>query len=230
MISIYSFNDYFEVVSALSEELKLESYKLRHQVFKIEKGFNLGGSGNELESDEFDTRSVHYLIKHRGSGTYAATVRFVLPEQDTPFPVEQYCEIDDVKLIPTIGRNNIGELSRLCISKNFKNENTDSHFSATEKRVFEYMSLVLMACATRACVENNLKYSLSSLEPSFFRLAKMMGIYHTKIGPLTEHCGKRFPVLINVEEMMTSLKNTNPNIFKLFSGEIVPIGGFNCGV
>jgi N-acyl amino acid synthase of PEP-CTERM/exosortase system len=102
------FNKYFEMVPATSDELKNEVYKLRYQVFCVDtKIFNSQHYPNGLESDEFDQQSVHYLIRHRKSGDYAATARLILPDFNNPeklFPLELYCEIDKVAMMQPIQR------------------------------------------------------------------------------------------------------------------------------
>ena len=67
--TIITFNQYFEMVPATSDELKNEVYKLRYQVYCIETQFlNSEHYPDDLEFDEFDQQSVHYLIRHRKSG------------------------------------------------------------------------------------------------------------------------------------------------------------------
>ena len=62
------FNEYFDMVPAVSDELKNEVYKLRYQVYCIETEFEDPKQYPDgMEFDEFDKRSVHYLIRHQKS-------------------------------------------------------------------------------------------------------------------------------------------------------------------
>ena len=118
------FDRYFEMVPATSDELKNEVYKLRYQVYCIEHEFeNCEQYPNGLEFDEYDQKSVHYLIRHRKSGDYAATTRLILPDAsnlEKLFPLELYCEIDNFEVMQPINRRHLGEVSRFCVSKTFK--------------------------------------------------------------------------------------------------------------
>jgi len=45
------------------------------------------------------------------------------------------------------------------------------------------------------------------MEPAFARLFQGMGIFFIPIGPLIEHCGKRRPYIIKLEDLLTDAKN-----------------------
>ncbi|HNS45223.1 MAG TPA: GNAT family N-acyltransferase, partial [Alphaproteobacteria bacterium] len=75
-----AFNESYEVVLANTHELREECFKLRHQIFCVERGFKLD-SRNGLESDGYDVRSAHFLLKHRPSNSYIATGRLILPDR-----------------------------------------------------------------------------------------------------------------------------------------------------
>ena len=82
---IGNFNQYFEMVPAISDELKNEVYKLRYQVYCKENGDKTGfkipvGLPEGFEFDEYDSHSSHYLIRHRNRGTIMATTRLILPD------------------------------------------------------------------------------------------------------------------------------------------------------
>ncbi len=118
------FDQYFEMVPAISDELKKEVYKLRYQVYCIENDFESSSHfPDRMEFDDFDHHSAHYLIRHRKSGEYAATARLILSDANDPkklFPLELHCEIDNSAVMQPINRLHIGEVSRFCVSKTFK--------------------------------------------------------------------------------------------------------------
>ena len=116
-----AFNQYFKMVPACSDELRMEVYKLRFQVYCNETCFEdpLQHPG-EIECDEYDTNSIHYLIYHRKSNAYAATTRLILPNtRDIKklFPIEVNTTIDNLELLKAIPRNKLAEVSRFCVSK-----------------------------------------------------------------------------------------------------------------
>ncbi len=110
---------------------------------------------DDLEFDDFDQHSVHYLIRHRKSGDYAATTRLILPDANNPeklFPLELHCEIDNFAVMQPINRKHLGEVSRFCVSKAFKKRKNEAHtlaaigsdwqdyFTPDEQRTFPHIS------------------------------------------------------------------------------------------
>ncbi len=231
--SIEAFNGYFEMVPALSDALKHEVYKLRYQVYCIENSFeNPDDYPDNLEFDEFDEHSVHYLIRHRKSGEYAATVRLILPDANNPdklFPLEIHCEIDNIAMMQLIDRQHLGEVSRLCVSKAFRKRKNDPQalvtndsdpqdfFSLDERRTFSLISVALIACTVKASYENQIHYSYGSMEPPWFRLVSALGINFKKIGPLVDYHGERWPAIIKVTDMIDSVAKKNPDIWHLLT-------------
>lgn len=229
------FNDYFEMIPAVSDELKEAVYKLRYQVYCIETGFEDPGQyPGGMEFDDYDLHSVHYLIRHRRSGDYAATTRLILPDADCPeklFPLEQHFEINNVAVLDAIGRKHLGEASRLCVSKAFKKRKNESnrpvsvdcdeqdYFTSHERRIFPHISFALIACLIRACHENDIHYFYGTLEPAWFRFLSSSGIHFTKIGPLLDYRGERWPGLIKVSDLLDGVAAKNKGVWNLLTNK-----------
>ena len=122
-----AFSRYFEVILADTEELRAEVFKLRYQVYCVETHFeDESAFPDEMESDAYDIKSGHALLRHRDTGWWAGTVRLVLPNEHTPdesFPVELSC--GDVFSAERRGpialpRATTGEVSRFAVSKEFR--------------------------------------------------------------------------------------------------------------
>lgn len=229
------FDQYFEMIPAITDELKIEVYKLRYQVYCIENKFeNCAQYPDGLEFDDYDQRSVHYLIQHRKSGEYAATTRLILPNVDDPkklFPLEQYCMIDNMAVMQPINRAQLGEVSRFCISKMFKKRKNEGHtlaaigfdrqgdFTLNERRTFPHLSLALIACFIRASYENNIHYLFASMEPSFFRFVSPLGINLIKIGPLTDYHGPRCPAMIKITDLLECVAKKDLDIWNFLTNK-----------
>jgi N-acyl amino acid synthase of PEP-CTERM/exosortase system len=228
------FNEYFEVVPAISDELKNEVYKLRYQVFCVENEiFDSDRYPDCLEFDEFDRHSVHYLIRHRKSGNYIATTRLILPDTDNPekpFPLEEYCEIDNVAVMQGINRKHLGEVSRFCVSETFKRRKDDMHTAAAissnrinnstpdERRTYPHiLTLALIGCCIKASYESDIKYFYSTTEPALFRFVSGVGINLVKIGPKVNFHGKRWPTVIKISDMLDSVAEKNLEIWNLIT-------------
>ncbi|MGZ8186182.1 MAG: PEP-CTERM/exosortase system-associated acyltransferase [Methylobacter sp.] len=230
------FDQYFEMVPALSDELKNEVYKLRYQVFCIENEFeNREYYPHGLEFDDFDRRSIHYLIRHRKSGDYAATTRLILPDSNNPeklFPLELHCEIDNFAVLQPINRKHLAEVSRFCVSKAFKkrkheantlaptgSSDSQDYFTPNERRNFPYISLALIACVIKASHENDIRYLYATTEPPWLRLLSAFGINFIKIGPLKDYHGERWPAVIKITDMLDCVAEKNPDIWNLFTNK-----------
>lgn len=229
------FNDYFEMVPAVSSELKEEVYKLRYQVYCIETGFeNPGQYPDGMEFDEYDSHSIHYLIRHRRSGDYAATTRLILPDALRPeksFPLELHCKVDNFAVMEVVDRKHLGEASRLCVSKAFKKRKNESntlinadctnqdYFTPHERRIFPHISFSLIACLIRACRENDIHYFFGTLEPAWFRFLSSSGIHFTKIGPLIDYRGARWPGVIKVSDLLDGVAAKNSELWDMLTNK-----------
>lgn len=230
---IDAFNEFFEMIPAFSNDLKNEVYKLRYQVYCIETGFESPEQHpNGLEFDEYDAQSIHYLIRHRKSQVYAATTRLILPNRINPeilFPIEQHSEIDNFEALNYIQRANLAEVSRFCVSKEFKRRKkeygtltgigpeSENPFSEDERRIFPHITLALIACLIKMSHENNISYWYAVMEPALLRFLSTLGIHFISIGPLTDYHGKRQPSIIKVGDLLEGVHTKNPDIWDLLT-------------
>jgi N-acyl amino acid synthase of PEP-CTERM/exosortase system len=116
---------FFKVVPAVSDELRAENYRIRHEVYCRELGFE-ALRPDCLEADEFDRQSVHCLVQSVASGAYVGCARLVLADPDsplTPLPFEVTCEatldrsiVDPMRL----DRSRIAEISRLAVVGSYR--------------------------------------------------------------------------------------------------------------
>ena len=225
------FNEYFEMIPATSEELKTEVYKLRYQVYCVENNFeNPEDYPDEMEFDEYDRHSIHYLIRHRNLGIYIATTRIILSDDSNPerlFPVEAHSRIDNVNLLKTIPRHNLAELSRFCVSKGFKrrkNErqlltSTDSDselpYRKEVQRRSSHLTLALFACAIKMSSENNIHYWYAIMEPALMRVFSALGVHFVGIGPLVDYHGLRQPCVIKIDDLLDSVAKKDLNYWNM---------------
>ena len=82
--------DEFFVALADTPESQREAFRVRHQVYCLERGFEPGVG--DIETDEFDARARHVLLGHRTTGNVLGTVRIVLSAPDSPgesFPMQR---------------------------------------------------------------------------------------------------------------------------------------------
>jgi len=227
------FNQYFEMIPATSDELKHEAYKLRFQVYCIEMGFENHQEFPEgIEFDEYDPHSCHYLIRHRRLGIYIATTRLILSDNNNPeklFPIEQYSQIDNINLLNTMPRHHLAELSRFCVSKEFRRRKNEQHLLTTndadselaygqeEKRSSSHLTLALFACAIKMSSENNVHYWYAIMEPALMRVFSALGIHFVGIGPLVDYHGLRQPCVIKINDLLDSVAKKDLDYWNLLT-------------
>ncbi|TAK61288.1 PEP-CTERM/exosortase system-associated acyltransferase [Methylobacter sp.] len=232
---IDTFNEYFDIVPAISDELKNEVYKLRYQVYCLETGFEdpaLHPDG--MEYDEFDSHSVHYLIRHRKLGVYMATTRLILPcpeNIEKLYPIEIYTKIDDFGALKHISRNCLAEASRFCVSKEFRrrkheintvsgiSEEVEKVFAQDERRIFPHLTLALFTCLIKMSRENNVLDWYAVMEPALIRVFSSIGMNFIGIGPLTDYHGMRRPCTIRVDDLLNGVARKNTEYWDVLTNK-----------
>jgi N-acyl amino acid synthase of PEP-CTERM/exosortase system len=186
-----------------------------------------------LERDDYDAFSMHYLIQHIKTGSYAATTRLILPSVNGPdrkFPIEQHSYIDRLDLLSSVPRNCLAEASRFCISKEFKRRPGEQgtitgipwavgkyQFSDAERRTIPYLILALIACVVHMSVQHGITHWYAIMEPALVRYLTRLGIYFTPIGPEAEYHGLRQPCIIKVQDLLDGVKQENLQAWNLLT-------------
>lgn len=230
---IDTFDHFFEIIPAASEPLLQEVYKLRYQVYCIETGFEDPSSHpDQTEYDKFDNNSIHYLIRHKRFNTYAATTRLILPDTSHPeqfFPIELHCRIDNHAALENIPRTKLAEVSRFCVSKDFKRRKKESgtltgvspeleeRFTEDERRTFPHITIALIACLIKMSAEQNVQYWYAVMEPALLRFLSTLGIHFTQIGPLVDYRGIRQPSVINVSHLLNGVAEKHPELWEMLT-------------
>ena len=216
------FDQSFCVIPANTAELREKVYQLRHQVYCEELGYEpLRASG--LEHDAFDERSIHCLLFHNASQTYAGCVRLVLPDgQDSeePLPFENSCgqalewDFDPEGQTP---RENYGEISRLAITANFRRRRSEAPSgddsadlldasADNDRRLFPSVALGLYVAITAMGLNQGLDGVFAMMEPRLARQLRRFGIVFTQVGAQVEHRGVRAPFFIHRNGLFDNLK------------------------
>jgi len=96
-----------------------QAYRLRHQVYCLERGYE--PSVDDLETDAYDKHARHVVLSLRGCGTVIGTVRMILPQARQPtrsFPMQAVCDRATLGAIPL---RSAVEVSRFAVSKERRN-------------------------------------------------------------------------------------------------------------
>ncbi len=114
------FKSFFRVVPATSQALINESYKVRHQVYCTELGWEAVRE-DKMEHDEYDPHALHCLLEDTRRKKYIGCIRLILPNPnnpDQPLPFQISCagkldpDVPDPRLRQSYA---IAEVSRLAV-------------------------------------------------------------------------------------------------------------------
>ena len=214
------FSTYLAPLLAQSEEEKHSVYSIRHQVYCEELKFEAENKARQ-ETDEFDRHSLHCLIRHKRSGSYAGTVRLVRPlESGEQIPIQKYClkSISPDKINPSdFAPSEICEISRLAVPNEFRRRSADKYsgaavgainesiYSEEELRCFPFIAIGLYLSSAAMVIKNDIKHTFVMMEPRLARSMRFVGIQFEQIGPAIEYHGKRAPYYINPAILHDSL-------------------------
>lgn len=204
-----------QVVVADTDTARRLHYQLRYQVFCLETGFEDASNYlNGQEQDEFDDRSVHFIVRSKRSKEWLATARLILPGE-RPLPIVRYCDVP----LHTLPFARTAEFSRLLIARHVRRRHGDE--KTPRKRGSIKQSPTLVAYQERHQTKNILvaliramaAYGLERDIPgaAFFitralaRILTQMGIGLTAIGAPCRHRGIRFPYISRAEQVYSTL-------------------------
>ena len=223
----------FRTRTADSQLLREECFRIRHEVYCVERGFldaqqNSGG----LERDSYDERSVHSLLYDRASGLAVGTIRLILAERGSPSPSTPFHSLckDRLEQYPELlGLARTAEVSRLALSKRRCDiaslSNGHRRRSADLKDVHpsSYVALGLLRMAIEMAVTNRVDYLCCVMEPSLLRMLARCGIYFENLGQCIEYHGRRQPCYAHVITLLDGIKANRPDVWEI----ITDIGRFH---
>jgi N-acyl amino acid synthase of PEP-CTERM/exosortase system len=226
-----SFDRFFSVTLADSDELLKQTQKIRFNVYCKEFGYeDRTHFPDGLEIDEFDKQSTHALIVHRATLTPAGCVRMVPTLRDcpdSPLPFEKHC-VDslDRQFLDSLGldRSTVCEISRLAVDGTFRRRGAkerqtrfghveDLQFSSAEKRTLPMIAVAAYLAATAITERTGNTNVFAMMEPFLPRLLSRSGINFEQAGERIEYHGTRAPYFITTQ---SALETMNPHLRDLY--------------
>jgi N-acyl amino acid synthase of PEP-CTERM/exosortase system len=213
------FRKYFTAVPAITDELRRDVYRIRHDVYCSELGYE-PVRPDGMEVDAYDEHSVHCLLQSKADGAYAGCIRIVMARPDDPLrplPFEKLCEatLDRRRVDPAaLPRARIGEVSRLAVIGRYRRRKDEAKYPAglstadfgtRDMPRFPYLTvglyLGMIAQARRHGIETLFILTQARLASHLSRL----GIDVQRIGAPVEHRGPRVPSLLSVDGVVSGL-------------------------
>lgn len=230
-----TYKQYFKIVPALSDDLKDEVFKIRHQVFCEDLGFEAQRS-NQRETDEYDAHSIHVLIRSVRTGTFIGCTRIIRPrpaDLAQPLPFEKICDavldrsiVDPAKL----RRDAIGEISRLAVVSQFRRRKGEEKMavpvsdqdSGTEKQPrFSFIPISLYLAAAELARLHRITTCFVLTEVRLADHFRKIGFGPQIIGGAVEHRGTRLPSMIIIPPTIIEHLRVNFRpLYQQIAGEI----------
>ncbi|HKA45024.1 MAG TPA: PEP-CTERM/exosortase system-associated acyltransferase [Burkholderiales bacterium] len=229
------FRQYFEIVPALTDTLKDEVYRLRHQVYCVDLGFERERP-DERETDAYDAQSLHVLIRSVQLGDFIGCTRIVRTRADDrhqPLPFEKSCAatldrsiVDPAKL----PRESIGEISRLAVISRFRKRKgeaqtpqgtADKNFGTWKNPRFPYISAGLFFGVVELARLNGIETLFMLTEPrEVSSIGRLIGTRPQVIGGAIEHRGERIPSRINTGRVGKDVNFLVRSLYRTVAEEI----------
>lgn len=229
------FDNYFVPEIATNLTLCREVYRIRYKVYCLDLNYEPTKNFPDcMEIDDYDSHSIHCLIKHKPLNIYVACVRVILPNlkfPDLEFPIEkvcrdrmnialdpmtrsQFCEVSRLAIIPEFRRRRGEQQSPVGLSENLEIIKDNSYFISEERRKYPFilpLSLYLAACSM-VSVCGDLK-ALTLMEPRLMRHLRMSDFPSYQVGEIVDFHGQRAPFDIYYKEVIASLSPENRELF-----------------
>jgi N-acyl-L-homoserine lactone synthetase len=193
--------DFVTEVATTPEELE-EAFRLRHQVYCLERDFEPGRNG--LEYDEYDPLSSHILLRDLHASQVIGTVRLVIPAlygSVAALPMERVVSLPGLRHLP---RLHLAEVSRFALSKCHR---------AASGTLGALLRLSLIRGIVQLSGELGLAHWCALMEPKLLRLLQTSAIYFHQISGMVEHHGLRQPSCIGLGEMLERVQQEKPLIW-----------------
>jgi N-acyl amino acid synthase of PEP-CTERM/exosortase system len=228
------FSKYFELVFAESPQLRDEVFRIRHQVYCEELGYE-SVSPDGRECDEYDSHSKHLLLRTANTGVRVGCTRLVLPpleQPSLPLPFERACAatLDRGLIDPaTLPRNSIAEVSRLAVVRAFRRRKGEEHskdgaavidYGTPKQPRFPYIQLGLYLGAVALAHRLGIKIIFFLTEPRLAGHFEKLGFPVHQIGGPIEHRGTRVPSMSNVDETIAGLRFYMRPVYKVVARQI----------
>lgn len=228
------FERYFSARAATSDEERRAAYRIRHEVYCDELGYE-PPRPDRLEHDAYDARSLHCLLKSVANNEYVGCVRLVLADRhagSAQLPFEALCAktLDRSLVDPdALPRDAIAEVSRLAVVGRYRRRSgerqtpatiSEGDFGTPDRPRFPYLAVGLYLAMVAQARRHGIETLFMLTEHRLARQLTRLGVNLTKIGPPIEHRGMRYPSMMSVREIVGGLNFFLRPMFAVIASEI----------
>ena len=230
------FRRYFRVDAALDDALRDLVYLIRHQVYCEQLRFE-PERPSRRESDEYDTHSLHCLMRTVGpTPGLVGCARLVQTDPnapDAPLPFERTCaQVLDRSIIDParLPRRRIAEVSRLAVCARYRRRKGETReegavhgedFRPREHARFPYIPVGLYMAAVSLARHTGIDTLFMLAEPRLVRHFARLGVNIRQIGGPVEHRGRRVPCMMDVSDVVRNIRRSMRPLWREVDAEIV---------
>ena len=201
--ALFKLSDQVSVELADTPALRREAFRLRYQVYCVEREYEAGQDGQER--DEYDDFARHAIVRCRQTGEVMGTVRLVLPKSPAggdDFPIQHVC---DLTLLSGLPKATIGEVSRFALPKD--------RGICISADVRSLLRLALIQGAVWLSAEAGHTHWLAVMEPTLLRLLRATGLHFVPVGPPVVYHGLRQPAVAELVPTLARLAREQPIVW-----------------
>ena len=233
-----AFSKHFEVRIAQGRPDVQSTFRLRYEVYCVEKKFERCEEHPDLmEYDSHDQWSGHALIVQRRTGQTVASTRLVLAGRlpaGQALPIEAHCGHAFYPEFSPGGvpRGQVAEISRFAVVAAFRKRRGESATvtglteeslrpepNEDERREAPHLTLGLFRATLALSVELGVYYWYAVMEPTLVRLLQRCGVNFRQIGADVDYHGLRRPCFVGIGEMLDLMKAQRPDIWGFMTAD-----------
>lgn len=228
------FSKYFQALPALDDDLRRSVFRIRHSVYCEELGYE-PVRDDRMESDEYDSRAVHCLLRTVSTSEFVGCVRLVMTDAGdpaSPLPFERLCttSIDRRSFDPArLDRRKIAEVSRLAVISRYRRRKgeqkvplgiDEQDFGTPDRPRFPYIAAGLYLGMIAQARHHGIETLFMLTERRLAKQLSRLGVNVHKIGAPIEHRGIRYPSMMSVSEVVDGLSFFVRPLFAVIAGEM----------
>ena len=225
---------YGAIESAHASTVQLHDiYKLRYQVYINEWRFERPEDHpSGKETDEYDKHSVHFYASTEDEDQLTGTVRIILASE-LGFPIEKHFDVVDKLAGLSIGQ--IGEISRLAVSKEYRRRIVDRiifgrqgiqsqkdglyrEVASNKRRKCEHEIVRgLYLSIYQESKARGLTHWYAVMARGLYIVLSRWGITFQQIGPEKDYHGVRAPYLVSIKDIEKTLLSITKSSLNFFT-------------
>jgi N-acyl amino acid synthase of PEP-CTERM/exosortase system len=225
------FRQHFEVVPAFTSDLRDQVFRIRHNVYCEELGLE-PVRRDWRETDEYDSHSLHCLLRNVKTGEFAACARLIRAGPFDLLPIEKYATaaLDTTIVDPqTLPRESIGEISRFAVMRKYRRRRSDdeSLIGLTDESLsdghaprFPFIAVGLALALIELALRHGVHTLFALAEPRLPDHFAKLGVKVLVVGTPVEGRGLRVPSMIDCQAIVEGLNFAMRPLYQVIAAEV----------